>query len=134
MTHQGHITHFESDVDHSGEEHSASTVFFRWLGRLVVMAVILAIVSFFTPGFSINGLWSFLIAAVVISLLDFLVEAVMKVDASPFGKGIKGFLLSAVILYAAQFMVPNMSVSIIGALIGAFAIGILDAVFPSRVM
>ena len=134
MTHQGHITHFESDVDHTEEEHSTSTVFFRWLGRLVVMAVILAIVSFFTPGFSINGLWSFLIAAVVISLLDFLVEAVMKVDASPFGKGIKGFLLSAVILYAAQFMVPNMSVSIIGALIGALAIGVLDAVFPSRVM
>lgn len=77
---------------------------------------------------------SFLIAAVVISLLDFLVESVMKTDASPFGKGLKGFLLSAVILYVAQFLVPGMSVSIIGALIGALAIGILDAIFPSRVM
>jgi uncharacterized membrane protein YvlD (DUF360 family) len=135
MTHQGHITHVNADVNQPEEEdNSGMTVFFRWLGRLVIMAVILAVVSFFTPGFSITGLWSFLIAAVVISLLDFLVEAVMKVDASPFGKGIKGFLLSAVILYFAQFLVPNMSVSIIGALIGALAIGVLDAVFPSRVM
>jgi uncharacterized membrane protein YvlD (DUF360 family) len=133
MTHQGHIVN--TDINEPAEEdRSGMTVFFRWLGRLVVMAVILAIVSFFTPGFSINGLWSFVIAAVVISLLDFLVEAVMKVDASPFGKGIKGFLLAAVILYVAQFLVPGMSVSIIGALIGALAIGVLDAVFPSRVM
>ena len=130
MTHQGHMTH----TDFSEEEKPTSTVFFRWIGRLVVMAVILAIVSFFTPGFSINGLWSFLIAAVVICLLDYLVEVVMKVDASPFGKGLKGFLLSAVILYVAQFIVPNMSVSIWGALIGALAIGVLDAVFPTRIM
>lgn len=98
------------------------------------MAIILAIVSFFTPGFSIRGMWSFVIAAVIISLLDLGVEWIMKVDASPFGKGFKGFLLAAVILYVAQFLVPNMSVSIIGALLGALAIGILDAVFPTRVM
>ena len=130
MTHQGHMVH----TDFVEEEHSGSTPFFRWLGRMVIMAIILAVVSFFTPGFSINGLWSFVLAAVVISVLDYLMEAVMKVDASPFGKGIKGFLLAAVILYLAQFLVPNMSVTIIGALLGALAIGILDAIFPSRVM
>jgi uncharacterized membrane protein YvlD (DUF360 family) len=133
MTHQSHVTNME-DANYPIEKRSASNVFFRWLGRLVIMAIILAIVSFVTPGFSINGLWSFLIAAVVISLLDFLVEMVMKTDASPFGKGLKGFLLAAVILYITQFFVPNMSVSIIGALIGALAIGILDAIFPTKVM
>lgn len=131
MTNQGHMTHTEyADEEH----HSGTTTFFRWLGRMVIMAIILAVVSFFTPGFSINGLWSFLLAAVIICALDYLAEAVMKVDASPFGKGIKGFLLAAVILYVAQFLVPNMSVTIIGALLGALAIGILDAIFPTRVM
>jgi uncharacterized membrane protein YvlD (DUF360 family) len=101
---------------------------------LAIIAVILAIVSFVTPGFTIAGFWSFIIAAVVISLLDYLVEAIMKVDAAPFGKGLKGFLISALILWLAQFIVPNMSVSIWGALFGALAIGILDAFFPSRVM
>jgi uncharacterized membrane protein YvlD (DUF360 family) len=135
MTHQGHITNGDyAGADHMEDQKPMSTVFFRWLGRLVIMAIVLMIVSFFTPGFSISGLWSFAIAAVVICLLDYLVETVMKVDASPFGKGLKGFLLSAVILYVAQFLVPNMSVSIWGALIGALAIGVLDAVFPTRVM
>ncbi len=127
--------HAAVHADYSGQdEHSGTTTFFRWLGRMVIIAVILAIVSFVTPGFTIVGLWSYIIAAVVISLLDYLVELVMKVDASPFGKGLKGFLLSALILWLAQFIVPNMSVSIWGALIGALVIGVLDAVFPTRAM
>lgn len=117
----------------STQRENGST-FLRWLGRCALMVVVLAIVSFFTPGFSIVGLWSYILAAVIISVLDYLAEAVMKVDASPFGKGIKGFLIAAVILYLAQFIVPNMAVTIIGALLGALAIGILDAVFPGRVM
>ncbi len=128
------MAHHAAQANHAdhGRDESASVL--RWLGRLVIMAIILAIVSILTPGFTIYGIWSFLIAAVVISLLDYLFEAMMKVDASPFGKGLKGFILSAVILYAAQFVVPNMSVTILGAILGALAIGVLDAIFPTRVM
>lgn len=120
--------------ERSEREGSGLTVFLRWIGRLVIIAVILAIVSFLTPGFSISGLWSYLLAALVISVLDYLVEKFMKVDASPFGKGLKGFLIAALILYVTQFIVPGMMVSIWGALIGALVIGVLDAIFPSRVM
>jgi len=120
----------EMEVEHS----SNASMFMRWLGRLVVIAIILAIVSYFTPGFSINGLWSFLFAAVVINALDYLVERFMKIDASPFGNGLKGFIIAAIIIYATQFLVPNMEVSMIGAILGALAIGILDAIFPNRVM
>lgn len=121
-------------TDHSENGKSTSVMFFRWLGRMVIMAVILAIVSFLTPGFSIAGFWSFIIAAVVISLLDYLIETFMKVDASPFGKGLKGFIVSVIIIYVAQFIVPNMHVTILGAVLGALAIGLLDALFPTRVM
>ena len=106
----------------------------RWLGRFVLVAIILMITSFLTPGFSINGMWSFLIAAVVISGLDYLAELLMGVDASPFGKGIKGFIIAAIIIYLAQFLVPNMGVTIMGAILAAIVIGVLDAVFPARAM
>lgn len=128
--HQSHMAH----TDYSAGKNDSSVSFIRWLGRFAITAVILAIVSFFTPGFSISGLWSYIIAAVVISLLDYFIEMAMKLEASPFGKGLKGFLLSAVILYAAQFLVPNMSVTILGAILGAVGIGILDAVFPAKVL
>ena len=106
----------------------------RWMGRLVLVAIILTITSFVTPGFEIDGLWAYLIAAVVISGLDYIVELLMGVDASPFGKGIKGFVIAAIIIYFAQFLVPNMSASIIGAILAAIVIGALDAVFPIRAM
>jgi uncharacterized membrane protein YvlD (DUF360 family) len=115
------------------KEDSGST-FLRWIGRLLLVAVVLVITSYLTPGFSINGMWSFLVAALVISILDFLAESLMKVDASPFGKGIKGFVISVIIIYVAQFFVPSMSVSVIGAILAAIVIGIIDAIIPGRAM
>jgi len=102
--------------------------------RFVVTSIILSITSFLTPGFLIVGLRSIILAAIVISLLDYLVEKLMRVDASPFGKGIKGFVISAIILYIAQFLVPGMGVSIIGAIFASIVIGILDAVLPGRAL
>ncbi|WP_099204586.1 phage holin family protein [Scatolibacter rhodanostii] len=119
--------------DNNDKNQSVGGSLLRWIGRMIIIAIILAIVSFLTPGFSINGLWSYLLAAVIISLLDYLVEKLMGINATPFGNGIKGFLISAVILYLAQFVVPNMHVNIWGALIGALVVGIVDAFFPNQV-
>ena len=123
-----------SDNNQTQKEGSGSNSILRWIGRLILVPIILGITSFFTPGFSINGLWSYLIAAVVITALDYLVESFMGVDASPFGKGIKGFIIAAIIIYVAQFLVPTMRVSILGAILAALVIGVLDAIFPTRVM
>lgn len=122
------------DEVHNHKEYSGRGSFLRWIGRFILVAIILGITSFLTPGFSISGLWSFLAAAVVITVLDYVSESIIGVDASPFGRGIKGFLIAAVILYLTQFVVPNMSVTMIGAILAAIVIGILDAIFPGRVM
>ena len=118
----------------NNEQRNNNSSILRWIGRFILVAIILMVTSFVTPGFSINGVGSFLIAAVVISVLDYLVELLMGVDASPFGKGIKGFIIAAIIIYLAQFLVPNMGVTIIGAILAAIVIGILDAVFPASAM
>lgn len=123
-----------NDREHSTKQNSNSRSIFGWVGRLVLTALVLGLTSFFTPGFSINGLWSFLLAALIISVIDYLVESFMGVDASPFGRGVKGFFIAAIILYITQFFVPNMRVSLIGALLAALVIGILDAVLPGKSM
>ena len=118
-------------------EHKRKTLnssILSWLSRLVLVAIILGITSFLTPGFTINGLWSYLLAAVIITALDYIVETFMGIDASPIGKGVKGFIIAAVIIYLAQFFVPNMRVSIFGALLSAIVIGILDMVLPKKIM
>lgn len=105
-----------------------------YIVKLVFTMIILGITSFITPGFSIAGLWSYLIAAVAISLIDYIVERFMGIDATPFGRGLKGFVIAAVILYLTQFIVPNMRVTVLGSIIAALVIGVLDAFMPGSVM
>ena len=102
--------------------------------RFIVTSVILAITSFLIPGFVITGLGSIVLAAIVISILDYGIEKLMGVDASPFGRGIKGFVISAIIIYIAQFLVPGMGVTIIGAIFASIVIGIIDAILPGRAL
>ncbi len=104
----------------------------RLLLRVVISALVIAIAAFFTPGFSINGLWSLLLSAVVIGILDHLIQKFTGVDASPFGRGIVGFLVAAIILYVTKFIVPGFHINMWGAIIGALIIGVIDAIMPGK--
>ncbi|MEW5762125.1 MAG: phage holin family protein [Bacillota bacterium] len=108
----------------------------QWWGvliRFVVSAVVLMIVSWVSPGFVVKGGFvGALIAAAVIALLGYLVEVLLGERISPQGRGIVGFIVAAVVIYLAQFIIPGLlSVSIIGALIAAFVIGLIDAFVPT---
>lgn len=100
--------------------------------RLIVAAIVLAITAFFTPGFSINNIWSLIFAAVVLTLLDYLIAKFTGLQASPFGKGFVGFVLSAIILYVTQYFVIGYSVSWIAAIIGALVYGVIDYFIPGE--
>lgn len=102
--------------------------------RLVVAAVVLGITAFLTPGFRIEGIWPLLLGAVVLAILDYFVTKLIGVEASPFGKGLVGFITAAVIIYATQFFVTGFNVTIWGAIIGALIFGIVDAIIPGKAM
>lgn len=102
------------------------------IGRLVASAIILAITAFFTPGFQINNFWALALAAVVLTVLDYLVGKFTGIQASPFGKGFVGFVLSAVILYVTQYFVAGYTISWLSAIIGALIYGIIDYFIPGE--
>jgi len=101
-------------------------------GRLIAATIILAITAFFTPGFTINNFWSLAIAAVVLTLIDYLIVKFTGLHASPFGKGFVGFVLSVVILYITQYFVAGYSISWMAAIIGALIYGIIDYFIPGE--
>lgn len=101
--------------------------------RFVINAIILMVVSFFVPGFVVHGIWAAILAAIVISILDYAIQAIFKIDASPFGRGLSGFIVAVVIIYLTKFIVPGFYVTWLGAIIGAVLIGVIDAVVPSSV-
>ena len=102
------------------------------IGRLVTAAIVLAITAFFTPGFSINNIWSLAIAAIVLTLIDYLIVKFTGLDATPFGKGFVGFILAAVTLYVTQYFVAGYSISWIAAIIGALIYGVVDYIIPGE--
>jgi len=102
--------------------------------RFVVAAIVLMVTAFFTPGYSVANFWTALLQAAVIVGLDYLIEAVAGIDASPFGRGIVGFIVAALIIYITQFIVPGVYVNFWGAIIAALVIGIIDTMLPGRVM
>jgi len=79
-----------------------------------------------------TGFWGALIAALVIAGLGYVVELIFGKRISPHGRGIVGFVVSAVVIYIAQFIAPTMHTNIWGALIAAFVIGIIDAFVPTE--
>ena len=102
------------------------------IGRLIAAAVVLAITAFFTPGFAINNIWSLAIAAVVLTVLDYLIIKFTGLHASPFGKGFVGFAISAIILYATQYFVAGYTISWMAAIIGALIYGVVDYFLPGN--
>ncbi len=102
--------------------------------RLVVTAIVLMVAAFLTPGFTIEGIWALLFAAVAIIAIDYMIEQFTGIDASPFGRGVIGFVISAAILYFVQYIVPGYNVSAIGAIVGALLVGVINAIIPGRAM
>ena len=113
----------------SNTSNGISTVW-QIVGRLATAAIVLAITAFFTPGFSINNIWALALAAVVLTIMDYLIIKFTGLHASPFGKCFVGFALAAIILYLTQFFVAGYSISWMAAIIGALIYGVVDYFIP----
>ena len=98
--------------------------------RLIASAVVLAITAFLVPEFSISGIGPLVIAAIVLTVMDYLFVKLLGIEASPFGRGIVGFVSAAIILYLTQFFVPGYSITILSAIIGAIVYGIVTYLIP----
>ena len=121
-----------ADNSHEANMQNTASTALQIIGRLIAASIILAITAFFTPGFEINNIWSLILAAVTLTILDYLVSRFTGIEASPFGKGFVGFVLSVVILYVTQYFVAGYSISWVAAIIGALIYGLVDYFIPGN--
>ena len=121
-----------SETQSRANESNGTSTVLQIIGRLVAAAVVLAITAFFTPGFTINNFWTLAIAAVILTVMDYLITKFTGLHASPFGKGFVGFALAAIVLYATQFFVAGYSISWMAAIIGALIYGVVDYFIPGN--
>ncbi len=118
----------------TGTQTKSNTTSTVWqiVGRLITAGIVLAITAFFTPGFQINGFWALAAAAIVLTIIDYLITRFTGLHASSFGKGFVGFVLSAVVLYVTQYFVAGYTVSWMAAIIGALVYGVVDYFLPGE--
>ncbi|MFC0211458.1 phage holin family protein [Paenibacillus chartarius] len=104
--------------------------FLGHLVRFIVSALVLMVVAWIVPAFQIGGFWSAFFLALVIAVGAWIIEAIFGKRITPFGRGIVGFLVSALVIWLAQFIVSGVSTTIIGAILAALVIGIVDLFIP----
>ncbi len=111
---------------------SGASMIWQIVGRLVSAAIVLAITAFFTPGFQISNIWTLIAAAVVLTVIDYLIVKFTGLHASSFGKGFVGFVLSAIVLYVTQYFVAGYTISWMAAIVGALIYGVVDYFLPGE--
>ena len=111
---------------------SGTSMVWQVIGRLATAAIVLAITAFFTPGFQINNIWTLIAAAIVLTVIDYLIVKFTGLHASSFGKGFVGFVLSAIVLYVTQYFVAGYTISWMAAIIGALIYGVVDYFLPGE--
>lgn len=121
-----------SDIQDNTQSKSSTGVVGQIIWRLVTAAVVLGITAFFTPGFTINNFWTLAVAAVVLTVMDYLITKFTGLHASSFGKGFVGFVLAAATLYLTQFFVAGYTISWMAAIIGALIYGVIDYFIPGE--
>jgi len=101
--------------------------------RFVVSALVLLLVGYVVPGFSVIGFTSALMAALVISIVAWGIEAILGRNVSPRNRGLVSFLVAAAVIWSVQYVVPGVAVTVLGALIASVIIGLIDTVVPTTI-
>lgn len=114
------------------QESNSSMTLGGIITRFITSAIILAITAFFTPGFEIASFWTLIVAAVVLTLIDYLVNTIIGNNLGTFANGIVGFIVSASVLYATQFFVAGYTINWLSAIVGAIIYGIVASFVPSK--
>ena len=111
---------------------NSSSTAWQIIGRMIGAAIVLAVTAFFTPGFTINSIWTLVVATIVLTIMDYIIVKLTGINASPFGKGFVGFVLAAITLYLTQYFVVGYSISWMAAIIGALIYGVVDYILPGN--
>lgn len=99
--------------------------------KILISGLAILITSALSIGIQTDGYTTAIMAAVVIGILDWAINKFTGVDASPFGRGAVGFVVAAIILFITGQIVDGFTVSILGAIIGALILGVVDSFLPA---
>jgi len=85
----------------------------KLLIRLVLNVFSLLVVAYLVPGFSFTGLWTTVVAAIVIGVVNTFIKPVLQILFIPLTivtLGITAFLINVLLLWGVSFIVPGFAI------------------------
>ena len=103
----------------------------KLLVKILVGGLAVLVTSALSPGVQTDSYTTAILAAIIIGVLDWAINKFTGIDASPFGRGAVGFIAAVVILLLTGHFLKGFNVSILGAIIGAVVLGVVDSFLPA---
>lgn len=82
--------------------------------RLAINVLSLFVVAYIVPGFMLRDIWSAVVAAIVIGVVNTFIRPIIQILALPITIitfGIFAFLINVVLLWGVSFVVPGFTIS-----------------------
>lgn len=98
--------------------------------KIIITALVLAITAFITPAFRISGLWTLLVAAGFIAIIDFLLQSFTNIRGSAAKRGFVGFVVTVVILLLTDKLIAGFNISTLASIVASIIIAIVDVIIP----
>jgi putative membrane protein len=86
----------------------------RTIIKLVLMGIAVMISAYIIPGVSVNGFFTAVVVAVVLSLINFIIKPIVTLFTLPINiltLGLFTFIINALMILLASSVVPGFSVS-----------------------
>jgi len=98
--------------------------------RLAINVFALFVVEYLVPGFSLSGIWTAVVAAVVIGIVNTFIRPVIQIIALPISIltfGIAAFLINVLLFYVASMLVPGFVIeSFTTALVASIVLSLVS--------
>ena len=98
--------------------------------RLAVNVLALFVVATIIPGFIISDLWSAVVAAIVIGVVNTFIRPIIQLVALPISLltfGVFAFLINVLLLWMVSFVVPGFEIqSFLTAIIASVALALVS--------
>lgn len=102
----------------------------KFLLRLAVNVFALFVVEYLVPGFHLAGIWTGVVAAIVIGLVNTFIRPILQIIALPLSIltfGIAAFLINVLLLWGTTKLVPGFTIdSFTTALISAIVLSLVS--------
>lgn len=107
--------------------------YFGVVVRFALAIIVLMLIGYIVPGFSHLTFGEAVLVAFVIGAVGYSIQLFVRPKMSSYRRGFIGFIVAGIVIWLAQFVVSQMHVSLLAALLAAVVIGVFNYAIPNAV-